>query len=492
MLLSATLSKPAKKSPSSTDFLRVKIKLSSSSNLEQGTYLAEFYTKTQVFHKKMSSQEVTQFIEENVPENFKSCVERTLTEEITVMANKKGKVTRLVKKIHSAPAGVVPAKAVPEQSAGMSRGRRRSTEDAVEPAMTPAVTPLAGLLRGSTENFSFQEAAGSRRPNSPQNSFNRSKNYILPEGCAVPFLVRLGIMTAEGKVIAAKYHKFRQINRFLEIFRDCAMEVLKQKGGGELQVVDFGSGKSYLTFAVHYFLTEILKVPCRIFGLDLKKDVIDYCSALSLELGLKNLTFAVGDIAEFAEDRSPDIVITLHACDTATDFALNYAVKKGALGILSVPCCQHEINSQLKKHFSGEDGIFEPLLKYGLIKERFSALVTDALRGELLEQAGYRVQMLEFIDDQGTPKNLMIRAVRKGKSLEKGESTIEGADTGVKASTVEGADTGVKTSTDKGADSDKAASTVEGGGAKKSSCRILQELGVRQTLQELLSSPISE
>lgn len=365
----------------------------------------------------MTSREVTEFIQQNVPVNFKSCVERTQTEEITMLANKKGKITRLVKKIPSAPAGVVPAKAVPEQSAGMSRARRRSTEDAVEPAKT-VQAPLEGLLKGRTENFSLQVAAGSRCPNSSQNSFNRKKNYILAEGFPVPFLVRLGIMTAEGKVIAAKYHKFRQINRFLEIFRDCAMEVLKQKGGGDLQVVDFGSGKSYLTFAVHYFLTEILKVPCRIFGLDLKKDVIDYCSALCGELGLKNLSFAVGDIAEFSEDRSPDIVITLHACDTATDFALNYAVKKGAAGILSVPCCQHEINSQLKKHSSAGDGFFEPLLKYGLIKERFSALLTDALRGELLEQAGYRVQMLEFIDDEGTPKNLMIRAVKKGEGLE--------------------------------------------------------------------------
>lgn len=155
------------------------------------------------------------------------------------------------------------------------------------------------------------------------------------------------------------------------------------------------------------------------------------------------MSFAVGDIAEFSEDRSPDIVITLHACDTATDFALNYAVKKGAAGILSVPCCQHEINSQLKKHSSAGDGFFEPLLKYGLIKERFSALVTDALRGELLEQAGYRVQMLEFIDDEGTPKNLMIRAVKKGGGAGKCTSAV------------------------KGAASDKETSSIEGGGAKK-------------------------
>ena len=251
-------------------------------------------------------------------------------------------------------------------------------------------------------------------------------------------------MTAEGRVIAAKYDKFRQINRFLEIFKDAALEVLAKKDGGELSVVDFGSGKSYLTFAVQYFLTEILKVPCRIFGLDKKKDVIEYCSRLSDELGLKNLSFAVGDIAEFGEDKKPDIIITLHACDTATDYALNYAIKKGASAILSVPCCQHEINLQLKKNKAGENPVFEPLLKYGLIKERFSALVTDAVRGELLENFGYKVQMIEFIDDEGTPKNLMIRAIKK--------SGLE-----------------------------------EEAGAKKSSCKILQELGVSQTLENLLN-----
>lgn len=308
MLLSATLSKPAKKTNDNPEssYIRVKIKLSVSSNLEQKLYLAEFYTKTQVFHKKMSAVEVAEFIKKNVPANFKNCVERTETEEITVLANKKGEVTRLVKKIkkENALGGGTAPKGVAE---GNDNG---GTPD---PAGERPI-PYKNLLTGK--------------------SFNKKKNYILPEGKSVPFLVRLGIMTAEGRVIAAKYDKFRQINRFLEIFKDAALEVLAKKGGGELSVVDFGSGKSYLTFAVQYFLTEILKVPCRIFGLDLKKDVIEYCSRLSDELGLKNLSFAVGDIAEFGEDKKPDIIITLHACDTATDYALNYAIKKGASAIL--------------------------------------------------------------------------------------------------------------------------------------------------------------
>ena len=425
MLLSATLSKPAKKTNDNPEssYIRVKIKLSVSSNLEQKLYLAEFYTKTQVFHKKMSAVEVAEFIKKNVPANFKNCVERTETEEITVLANKKGEVTRLVKKLknENALGGGTAPKGVAE---GNDNG---GTPD---PAGERPI-PYKNLLTGKSFILTGK-------------SFNKKKNYILPEGKSVPFLVRLGIMTAEGRVIAAKYDKFRQINRFLEIFKYAALEVLAKKYGGELSVVDFGSGKSYLTFAVQYFLTEILKVPCRIFGLDLKKDVIEYCSRLSDELGLKNLSFAVGDIAEFGEDKKPDIIITLHACDTATDYALNYAIKKGASAILSVPCCQHEINLQLKKNKAGENPVFEPLLKYGLIKERFSALVTDAVRGELLENFGYKVQMIEFIDDEGTPKNLMIRAIKK--------SGLE-----------------------------------EEAGAKKSSCKILQELGVSQTLENLLN-----
>lgn len=396
MLLSATLSKPSKNVALflGNDFIRIKIKLSSSA---ADVYQAELYTKTQVFHKKMSAAEALKFIEENVPRCFKNCVERTESQEITLLANKKNEVSEIVKNLQTASAVVAPAKAVPEQSGGISRARRRSAEDAA----LQSGTVCSGRPDKNYKNLFTQ------------NSFNRKKNYILCEGSNIPFLVRLGIMTAEGKVISAKYDKFRQINRFLEILRDTLDDILPLKHGEALSIVDFGSGKSYLTFAVQYYLTEILGLDCQIFGLDLKKDVIEYCSKIAEELKLKNLTFAVGDIAQFGEDKKPDIIITLHACDTATDYALNYAVKKGALAILSVPCCQHELNLQLKKSSVEENSAFEPLLKYGLIKERFSALVTDCVRGELLEGEGYKVQMLEFIDDAGTPKNLMIRAVKK-------------------------------------------------------------------------------
>ena len=281
------------------------------------------------------------------------------------------------------------------------------------PAKKGKITRITKKLSGTNGS---KESASPLKNLVTGAGINRKKNYILPEGKPVPFLVRLGIMTADGKVIASKYDKFRQINRFLEIFSDLLPEITASKNGQPVSVVDFGSGKSYLTFAVQYYLTEIVHVPCQIFGLDLKKDVIDYCSRLADELKLSNLSFATGNIAEFGEDKKPDVIITLHACDTATDYALDYAIKHSAKAILSVPCCQHEINLQLKK--SSENQTLESLLKYGLIKERFSALVTDAVRGELLEQKGYKVQMLEFIDGAGTPKNLMIRAVKTGSGKE--------------------------------------------------------------------------
>ncbi|MGI5058916.1 class I SAM-dependent methyltransferase [Treponema pectinovorum] len=365
MLLSATLSKPIKniKQILGQDFLRVKIKIATSANADTKTYIAEFYTKTQVFHKKMTEQEVEIFLQENISVTFKNCVEYTETEEITFLTNKKGELKKLVKKID--------AKSKDENSS----------------------LPMQNLLNG--------------------NFVNNKKNYLLPEGIPVPFLVRLGIMTAEGKIISSKYDKFRQINRFLEILNDILPQVQKaHQKEKPLSIVDFGSGKSYLTFAVQHYLTQILKIDCQIFGLDLKKDVIDYCSKLANELSLKNLNFAVGDIESFEQDKHPDIIITLHACDTATDFALAYAVKRGATAILSVPCCQHEINLQLKKTNLKEDFSLQPLLKYGLIKERFSALVTDAVRAEFLEKSGYNVQILEFIDESSTPKNLMIRAIK--------------------------------------------------------------------------------
>ena len=237
----------------------------------------------------------------------------------------------------------------------------------------------------------------------------RKKNYIIQEGSPVPFLQALGVMTDAGKVVAAKYDKFRQINRFLELLDDVLPAVPQR--GAPLKILDFGSGKSYLTFAVQYFLESVKKIPCQITGVDLKKDVVDSCADLARRLGISNMDFICGDIAAY-KGMNPDIVITLHACDTATDYALAFAVEQKAKAILSVPCCQREINSQLKKD-SNKD--FSALLKHGIFRERFSALVTDAVRAELLEERGYNVQVLEFIDMEGTPKNLMIRATLKEK-----------------------------------------------------------------------------
>lgn len=236
---------------------------------------------------------------------------------------------------------------------------------------------------------------------------NRDKRYVLPEGEPVPFLISLGVMTPEGKIFKAKYDKFRQINRFLEMVADVAPELPKDK---PLHIVDFGCGKSYLTFALYHYLAIKLKLPVRIFGLDLKKDVIEACAKLAYELGWQDLTFAVGDISAFRERKSVDMVVTLHACDTATDAALLKGIEWGASVILSVPCCQHELFRQISQP------VLQPLLKHGILKERFAALATDAIRANLLELAGYRAQLLEFIDLEHTPKNLLIRAVKdRGK-----------------------------------------------------------------------------
>ena len=245
----------------------------------------------------------------------------------------------------------------------------------------------------------------------------------------MPFLVRLGIMTAEGKVVSQKFDKFRQINRFLEIFGDLLPEIQKIRAKigdtSPLRIVDFGSGKSYLTFALHYFLREIKKIDCDIFGLDLKEDVVEFCSGLASELGLEGISFAVGDISGYSGERGPDVVVTLHACDTATDFALEYAVKSGVSAILSVPCCQKELNSQISKNSVGSSSPLFPLLRFGLIKERFAALATDAIRAQILEKMGYRVQILEFVDAENSPKNLMIRALKSGQVEKNSEKDAE-------------------------------------------------------------------
>lgn len=234
-------------------------------------------------------------------------------------------------------------------------------------------------------------------------SHNRKKRYLLEEGIPAAFLVELGIMNDTGKVLAAKYDKFKQINRFLEMVADTLPHLPEDR---PIRIIDFGCGKSYLTFALYHYLHVLCEREVIIHGLDLKQDVIQHCEALARKLDYEGLAFSVGDIAEYEGVTEVDMVVTLHACDTATDAALEKAVRWGAGVILSVPCCQHELFRQV------DQPVLAPLLNHGILKERFSALSTDAVRANLLDCVGYQTQLLEFIDMEHTPKNILIRAIR--------------------------------------------------------------------------------
>ena len=313
------------------------------------------YTKTQVFHKNLKKNELVEELERLFP-SYKQVQLQTVSSELTALINKKGKAAIKVKKQNN----VVKAQMQMDKS---------------------------HLLH------------------------NRTKKYILPEGTVVPFLKDLGVMTAEGKIVRTKYDKYRQINRFVELVDDA----VKNRELTHLNIIDFGCGKSYLTFAMYYYLHELKQIDVRIIGLDLKKEVIRHCNELSEKYGYKKLKFLEGNIADYTGVNEVDMVVTLHACDTATDFALAKAVGWNAKVILSVPCCQHELNRQIKNE------ILAPILKYGLIKERLAALVTDAMRAEYLEGQGYDAQILEFIDMEHTPKNILIRAVKSGNQKKNGE-----------------------------------------------------------------------
>ncbi|GFI47836.1 hypothetical protein IMSAGC019_03162 [Lachnospiraceae bacterium] len=252
-----------------------------------------------------------------------------------------------------------------------------------------------------------QKKKGEQAGGLPDMSHNRAKKYLLEEGRAVPFLVDLGVQTQEGKIIHARYDKFRQINRYLEFVEDILPTLYKEE---KVHIIDFGCGKSYLTFALYYYLHELKGMDVHITGLDLKGDVIERCRRLGKKYGYEDLDFYQGDIKDFQQAGRVDMVVSLHACDTATDFALKKAVDWGAEVIFAVPCCQHEVNGQI------ENELLSPVLKYGILKERIAALVTDGIRANLLEEAGYEAQILEFIDMEHTPKNLLIRAVKKGKA----------------------------------------------------------------------------
>lgn len=326
------------------------------------------YQGTQVFHKNAVAQELKEHIMDYLNGQFKQAQIQTASLEATVLSSKKGKITvktRYIKKMFDK-----------EENHAISR--ERSQEE---------------LL-----------------------AHNRVKKYLLEDGKPVAFLIKLGVQTPEGKVIKAKYDKFRQINRYLEFIDNVLEELPKDR---PVQIIDFGCGKSYLTFAMYYYLHEIKHYPLQIIGLDLKEDVIRNCNQLAEEFGYKGLIFQQGDISTYEDTDKVDMVVSLHACDTATDYALEKAVKWGAKVIMAVPCCQHEVNRQI--HCDE----WKPILKYGFIKERMSALITDAVRANLLEQQGYDTQILEFIDMEHTPKNLLIRAVKRQRMKTNNQGNIQ-------------------------------------------------------------------
>ncbi len=323
------------------------------------------YRGTQVFHHNYTAGETAERIVEMMP-GFGQGQFTSLDKEATVLVSKKGKMT--------------------------VKSKNRSSNKDKAAAKEPSENPRAL-------------------------AHNKSKQYILQEGRPVNFLVGLGVQSPDGKVTRAKYDKFRQINRYLELIEDVLEELPRDR---TIRIIDFGCGKSYLTFAMYYYLHELKGRDIQVTGLDLKADVIDHCNELAKRCGYDRLHFEKGDISTYSGTDRVDMVVTLHACDTATDYALEKAVKWGAGVIMAVPCCQHEVNKQI--HCES----LKPVLQYGLIKERMSALITDAVRANLLTQQGYDTQILEFIDMEHTPKNLLIRAVKRKSMRPKKQEDING------------------------------------------------------------------
>ena len=284
---------------------------------------------------------------------------------------------------------------------------------------------IAVFKSGETITFSVSQNGKIKQSKSKNNlksqnknaENNRRKEYIFNEGENIPALVDLGVFTPDFKIVKSKYDKFKQINRFIEIVNDAFSNDTNEN----ITILDFGCGKSYLTFIIYYYFAEVKKKNVKIIGYDLKKDVVENCNKIAEKYGYDNLRFVVSDVTkDTLYDEHIDMVISLHACDTATDFALNYAISKNVKHIFSVPCCQHEVNKTIKK-----GGDFDILLKHGLIKERMSALLTDSIRASILEDMGYSVDVLEFVDFSHSPKNIMLRAKKTKKESDKNRKQIE-------------------------------------------------------------------
>ncbi len=319
-------------------------------------FLVEKFTEKQAFHETVPESELPAFLEKSLTESFRQLNVQTEGFDFELKISKKGKILT------------------------------NKTKNNISQAILPDAV-----------------------------SHNRKKNYILEEGIFVPALYELGVMTKEGKIVAQKYDKFKQINRFVE----CIDDALKNdEGNKSLEIVDFGCGKSYLTFVLYYYMTQLKGRKVHITGLDLKKDVIQKCNEIAKKYAYSDMTFLCGDIKDYKPKTPPDMVVTLHACDTATDFALYNAILWESRYIFSVPCCQRELNGKIK---SGSFGI---ITDYGLIKERFCALATDAQRAKILELCGYKTDILEFIDMDNSPKNLLIRAKKTKLPNEYKKKTI--------------------------------------------------------------------
>ena len=280
------------------------------------------------------------------------------------------------------------------------------------------VTDAATTQYSLKQNGSYKKHTTASVPlPGPVRSHNREKEYILKEGENIPALVDLGVFTQDFKIVRAKYDKYKQINRFIELID----HAFKDYGKDSITILDFGCGKSYLTFILYYYFAVKREIQATIIGYDLKEDVVKRSGEIAKKYGYTGLEFVHADVTkDVLTDRNIDMIVTLHACDVATDFALHYAIQKKADFIFSVPCCQHEVNSSIHK-----GGELDILLKHGIIKERICALLTDSIRANVLEDMGYNVDMIEFIDFDHSPKNIMIRARRNGKPSTKGRKQAQ-------------------------------------------------------------------